>query len=372
MARRDPVVFLVLLGTFAYGTSAFHVDANREVVSVSVNLAKPESIIWPFEISVVGDEGEKGIRIPPRVGAGWTGGTGGQAGYRFYVPEDGKYNIWTYAWWYDQCSNAVYAQVDLGEKVILGNDPIYGQWHWTRGCAVQLKKGPHALTLSNHSDHISLQKILFVNSGWVHPEDCSLVFSDVFYDGFDGCDIGNFASWDVRAGVWTVEKPRPEIRCIGNALLGVSQNEATIVYRGDDWSQYSFHASVRTAGAEGSQAAAGMLFGMQDAEHYHQLVWTPVKGTNTVQMELSRREAQTREVLGSFPVEWAAEQWHEVEIVLGRQKTGVLVDQRLRIEVPTDQDITGGIGLHLRGTSKVYFDEIHVRMTLEGRSEELD
>ena len=97
------------------------------------------------------------MRIGPNIGRGWCNEAAGSAEYKFYLPADGLYTIWTYALWHDECSNAVFAQIDDQKKAILGNDPVYNQWHWVRGFSIDLKKGSHTLHLSNHSDNIAVQ-----------------------------------------------------------------------------------------------------------------------------------------------------------------------------------------------------------------------
>lgn len=365
MRKKSPTILLVVFCVFAFGAFAFYLSSGR-VVSVSVDLTRPESIIWPCEISIVGDMGEEGLRISPNVGSGWEGDTGGKASYRFYIPEDGRYHIWAYALWFDKCTNAIYAEIDTQGKAIIGNDPICGQWHWVRGFAVRLKKGAHALTLSNHSDHVSLQKILLTNSGTARPDDCDLVFSDVFYDGFDGCHIGNFASWEPVAGEWDVLKPAPEARYVESALVGKSESEAIITYEAEDWSDYSFHVAVREMPSDDPNAAVGIQFGLNWDDDFHQLKWRPIAGTDTVQMELTRQQGEAVHVLTSFAAPWSLGTWHEVEVVLDKQTIKIMVDNQQQLETSVEESITGGIGLYLQGRSTAYFDDIHVRTVSEG------
>ncbi|MCK4887808.1 MAG: hypothetical protein KAS96_10505, partial [Planctomycetes bacterium] len=189
-----------------YCFSAMSIDSGDEF-SVAVELARPISIVWPMEVAIAGDAGEKALRIGPKVGRGWKGEAGGQAEYKFYIPKDGKYYVWFYSLWFDECSNTAFVRIDNNEKIILGNDPVYNQWHWGRGFDMHLEQGTHRMMVSNHSDHIAMQKILFINSDSAKPGDSSVVFSDIFYEGFDGCDQGNFSQWDEFTGQWMVTNP---------------------------------------------------------------------------------------------------------------------------------------------------------------------
>lgn len=362
--RRILTVLFLSACVVVYAYSAVDATVGR-VLSISVDLGKPESIVWPFEVAVVGDLGERGLRIGPKIGEGWRGRVGGKATYRFYAPEDGTYHIWAHALWFDKCTNAVYAKVDHLDRAIIGNDPIYQKWHWVRGFGVLLKKGAHELELSNHSEHISLQKVLLINSGTALPDDCGLIFSDVFYDGFDGCHIGNFASWDVVCGQWRVEKPEAQHRYFENALIGRSEDSAVIVYRAEDWSDYSLHVAVHTPLQVGEQAAVGILFGVQGPDRFHQLTWRPLAGTDAVEMLLSRQRNGEVEFLTSFQTLYPADVWHRVEVVLENRTIRVNLNEVGQIDHPVDHDISGGIGLRVEGASVAYFDDVHVRTVTE-------
>ena len=142
--------------------SIFAINKEKgQQFAVSVDLGKPGYIEWPCEVSIVGDNGEKGIRIGANIGRGWNDEAGGLGRYNFYIPVEGKYVIWVYSRWFDECSNASFIRIDDGEKRIIGNDPVYGNWHWVRGYEVELSKGTHELEVSNHSDHIAMQEIVF-------------------------------------------------------------------------------------------------------------------------------------------------------------------------------------------------------------------
>ncbi len=343
-----------------YGYSAIDTTGGR-AFSVSVDLSAPEAVVWPFEVAVVGDMGEPGLRLGPNVGAGWKGKAGGRASYRFYIPEEGRYHLWAYARWFDKCTNAVFASVDDGERAIVGNDPIFKQWHWVRGFAVPLRKGAHVLELSNHSDNISLQRTVFVNSATVVPDDCRTVFSDVFYDGFDGCHIGNFASWTIVSGEWEVKRPAAQHAYLENALVGRSKDSAMILYRGDHWSDYSFHVAVKRAPSQDAGQVVGFLFGVQDEEHLHRLRWKPIAGSDDVEMILTREAGGETELLATSTVACPPDVWHEVQVTLERRVVKVSLDGAEAMATPADRDITGGIGLCVEGQAIAYFDDVHVR-----------
>ncbi len=360
VTERIPATLFLSACLLVYGYTAIDTTAGR-AFSVNVDLGRPEAIVWPFEIAIVGEMGQEGLRIAPNVGAGWKGQAGGEATYRFYVPQEGRYHVWANALWFDKCTNAVFAKVDQHEKAIIGNDPVYRKWHWVRGFSIRLNKGAHLLQLTNHSDNIALQNVLFINSATVTPDDCRIVFSDVFYDGFDGCHVGNFASWDILRGTWTVKKPAVQHRYIENALIGRSEDSAVILYRADDWSNYSFRVAVKTAPDPGARAAVGLLFGVQDPNHFHQLKWTRPAGSDGVRMQLVRHANGETEPLTTFHAAYQPDVWHQAEVALDGRVITVRLDNAELVAWRVDHDIAGGVGLLVEGQATAYFDDAHVR-----------
>lgn len=360
VTKRIPAILFLSACMLVYGYTAIDTTAGR-AFSVNVDLGRPESIVWPFEIAIVGEMGQEGLRIAPNVGAGWKDQAGGEATYRLYVPQDGRYYVWANALWFDKCTNAIFAKVDQHERAIIGNDPVYRKWHWVRGFSIPLNKGAHLLQLSNHSDNVSLQNVLFINSATVTPDDCSVVFSDVFYDGFDGCHVGNFASWEVIRGDWTVKKPAVQHSYVENALIGRSEDSAVILYHADEWSNYSFRVAVKTAPAQDARAAAGLLFGVQDPNHFHQLKWVRLAGSDNVQMQLIRQADGQMTPLTTFHAAYQSDVWHQVEVALDARVITVRLDNVELAAWHGDHDIAGGIGLFVEGQTTAYFDDAHVR-----------
>jgi len=353
-------VSAVLLCAAIYCYSAVNTNRSR-VQNVSVALDKPMSIVWPCEIAIVGEMGEKGLRIASNIGRGWRGEAGGEATYRFYIPQQGKYHIWAYCLWFDECANAIFAQIDDMDKAILGNDPLYNQWHWVRGFDIDLDKGTHSLLLSNHSDHIAVQTIFFTNSANVTPQGSTLVFADIFYDGFDGCDRGNFPDWDIVSGQWSVMNPSTQVCYIENALVGSSDTEAFIIYQNNDWSNYSLDLAVKLQPTETAGGSTAVCFGVKDSTEYHQLNWKLNESLDAAIMKIAHVRAGRMKLLNQFEIPWNVDKWHQIGVSLNEGRIIVTVDVCKAIETPVNYPITGGIGLQLKGKITACFDDIHVR-----------
>jgi len=352
-------ILLILVCIVIYGYSAINISPGK-IHNISIDMSAPVSILWPFEVAVVGNEGEKGLRIGPKIGRGWCGEAGGEATYKFYIPADGTYHFWVYALWFDVCTNAIFAKIDDIEKAIIGNDPVYSQWHWVRGFSTNLQKGTHTLVLSNHSDHISLQKVLLTNSDLAAPKDCGPVFSDIFYDGFDGCDSGNFASWHVISGQWKVSHPA-EVACLTeNVLTGKSRDTALIILENKYWADYLLKVSVRTPVSDYPKASVGICFGLRDKTQYYKLSWHCLRKKNLARMYLVRKDGTQSSTLKAFEVQWDPDSWHEIVIALDENCIQVKIDDEKHVACPVNEKLTGGIGFYLEGEITAHFDDVHI------------
>jgi len=359
---RAPTLQKILLFGTAMGLyllSAINVHHGKSV-HIGIDINKPLRITWPFEISVVGDMGERGLRIAPKVGRGWLGEAGGDATYRFYIPQDGTYHLWADCLWHDACSNAIYAQFNDLDKAIIGNDPIYHQWHWVRGFTVELKKGSNTLLLSNHSDNVSLQKIMLTTSALAKPDDVGNVFSDVFYDGFDGCDKGNFGRWQVVSGEWQVLDPATQKVDGKNVLIGRSDKDALIMFSGN-WVDCSVSVSVRTFDNKDSGGSVGICFGLKDQTTFYELRCHHERADAKARMQLVQNTADQVNILKEFEVPWAHERWHQIEINMEADSIAIVIDDQDPVQTVVSAPIHGGIGFHLEGKGITHFDDVHVR-----------
>jgi hypothetical protein len=346
-----------------YGFFAIKKDAGPEF-AVSIDLARPIAIEWPCEISIIGDAGEKGLRIAPKVGRGWRGEAGGKANYRFFIPRDGQYHIWAYALWFDECANAVFAQIDNQDKAIVGNNPVYNQWHWVRGFDINLKKGTHNLALSNHSDNIALQKIVFSSSPAAGPEQTGIVFSDIFYDGFDGCDQGNFTNWKIYSGQWNVEH-RPEVKnTLENALIGKSETETLIGYKGNDWSNYSLSLSVKSVSVTDPNIDLSIYYGMNDDRNCFKITFQIMKDSKKATLSVYAGDnGPEAAIAANAAVPWEDNNWYMINISNYISNIKISIDGKEYLAFPSTSSLNGGVGLHIAGNAEIHYDDIHIRGT---------
>jgi hypothetical protein len=366
--RASKIAIFVFL-TIAMGffcLSSIRVTSGN-TTSINIDTSQPLSISWPCEIAMVGDEGEKGLRIAPNVGNGWEDDNkegleekvGGEATYKFYVAQDSEYSIWAYAFWNDECSNAIFAQIDDLDKAILGNDPIYNEWHWTRGFDVKLSQGSHTLRLINHSDNIAIQQILFADSKTTHPDNSNLVFSDIFYDGFDGCDYGNFTSWQIISGEWEIKSLDPA-NPNNNTLIGKSTKKAFIKCPAKDLRNYSVGIKLNTISESLNNGTLGICVGVNE-DDYYAIEISPQEKNGIARLLFCLIYNDEKKTLESFETPWENNKWHLVELCIYNNKhIEINIDNSTPIRIPINFQIVGGIALQLTGGITIYCDDIHV------------
>jgi hypothetical protein len=255
-------------------------------------------------------------------------------------------------------------QIDGREKIIFGNDPVYGAWHWVRGPAWDLARGTHALTLSNHSDDIALQQIILLSDPQEHPSGQMLASWDIFYDGFDGCDGGNTAAWTLDAGVWHITEPAAgtyEQRWMEADTRGSGRTEPALAVVGEaTWSQYSLRASVRSAG-DGWAAAC---LGWNGPDRHLAVRWRSPsgQGLSRTQFEVIAVQDGRVQVLATTESSARPDQWTDVVL---DAKPGRLLVSMAGVEVTTvalDKPVVGKVGFMVHN-AKLSIDDVHVYCT---------
>ena len=94
---------------------------------------------------------------------------GGQAVYRFHVPEAGNYWVWARAYWLWECSNSFWVGEAPDSSTIL-TDKIYHRWHWVRAEeAVRLAAGTAPFTISNREDGIRIDQFCLTRDRHFRP-----------------------------------------------------------------------------------------------------------------------------------------------------------------------------------------------------------
>lgn len=355
-----PLVTVALVG---YLPSA--VTSRPPSHRILIPLDWPVAVEQPMQVDVVDSGGARGLRIPPGAGRGWAGEAGGTAVYRFHIPQEARYTPWAYYLWQGPCSNAVFAGFDEADPFILGNDPVYTYWHWVRGPDVKLSRGTHKLTLSNHSDHIALSRLMLLSDPADRPDGSASAVYDLFYDGFDGCDGGNITVWRLDTSGWALAEPLGEDRYEARVLhgrggvAGPDSNRGAYAVIGDaSWRNIALTISAHVH-RPGSFALCFDFNGPQD---HLALRWRPAAtGAPTNAVEAWRVAAGVAQLLGACEVPAVSERWREITIQVENERLVLYMDGREAGRIDGPAQLNGPVALYVGPGADVWFDDVHVR-----------
>jgi len=143
------------------------------------------------------------------------GGHGrGLAEFDIEIPERGSYCVWVRVRWRDSCGNSLSIMVDGGQTALLGEDHIYGAWHWVRAGGPRPEKflldaGPHRVTLLEREDGIAFDQVLFTKDGRYTPSAPVGVDSitppvRLFADDFSRSPGHGMEAWELGDGKWEI------------------------------------------------------------------------------------------------------------------------------------------------------------------------
>jgi hypothetical protein len=120
----------------------------------------------------------------------------GTAKYRVSAKKEGKYYFWGKCYWNDACSNQFRIQHN-NTRYSLGDDPVYGKWHWVKGPAMYLKQGVNEFFLLSHDENARMDEILLTMDPEYVPFDKS---REVYFLDFEDSSVnklktGNEDNW---------------------------------------------------------------------------------------------------------------------------------------------------------------------------------
>jgi len=354
---------LAAVALVSYLASAVTTRPPRHRVLIPAD--RPIVVRPPMQVDVVDETGARGLRIPPGVGRGWCGEAGGSAVYRFYVPEGMRYVPWALCLWQGACTNAVYARFDGADRFVLGNDPVYGRWHWVRGPGVALSRGTHTLELSNHSDGIAIGRLLLLSDPTDRPDDRVPAVYDLFYDCFDGCDGGNITAWRRDASCWRLTEPAGEGRYDQRVLVGGCEGsgEPPLTSRyaaiGDtSWQDIEVLVSVNPQKA----GPVGICFDFKGPDQCLAVRWRSEASDGTLdRVEAWRVSGGTSQLLGACAAPIAVGRWQEVGLRVEDGRLMVRIDGRLAGAIGVGGALNGPVALEVGPGAIVWFDDVHVR-----------
>ena len=196
-------------------------------------------------------------------GEGSTGATG-RARLPFALEATAVYHAWARVRWTDSCGNSLGFQIDSADENVIGQDAVFGTWHWVSAGAFQIATGKHTMTFREREDGEALdQGLLSTDPTFVPsaPVRSTATGVDIrrFADSFNRSPGHGLKHWNAHSGDWQVAFTMDPNRMPNQYSLvgqpGTSRSPASLSLGGPPWSGCRVEWSVFPE--EGSQ------FGLQ-------------------------------------------------------------------------------------------------------------
>lgn len=290
------------------------------------------------------------LEIPPHAGRGWKNGAEGTAIYNVTLDSDGQYWLWLRAYWRDGCQNAVYVQVNSDRKIIAGNDAVFNQWHWVKSGPYRFHAGHNKLCLLNHSDGIMIDKWELTGNADYQPQGYGSEIAE-FFDGFGGCDGGNFGSWNLVAGKWGVTgDTQGNQNGMGAVLMQLSNNESLAIAEQMVLENFAAFLLLQPGGS----GEIGLALGCEKEEPQHLLQWE-----KDGSLELIDKRAGKSTLLGKRKRNTGS--WSSWEVQYRYGELRLVVDGEVAVEQYPLIMRKGKLGLYTNGAAFSAFDNIRIK-----------
>lgn len=125
------------------------------------------------------------------------------------VPGKGTYYAWVRARWNDSCGNSVSLKVGDSAPSLVGEDHLYGTWHWVPGGRFELDEGHLEVTIIEREDGVAVDQVLFTPRERYRPVGPVGNASDPaavrrFADDFSRSPGHGMAGWELASGEWDI------------------------------------------------------------------------------------------------------------------------------------------------------------------------
>lgn len=294
--------------------------------------------------------------LPLGSGQGWRGTGKGSVTYRVDLLHEGRLFLWMRTLWGDGCTNAFFLSVNDGQRVIVGNDAIFGSWHWVKGPQIQVRKGLNYLTFSNHSDGTALDKIILTSNPFYSPEGLGEGITH-FYDGFAGCDGNNTGSWTFVEGNWCVVPAVLEgASSAGDCLAQWDEKGGLAIGGFPVWHDYDAAVKVMLSGP----GAIGLVLYHESPESEMRLVLDAE--ADSALLSLRQKEGGQWKTLGQECVrEFCFDTWYELGFMYRAGQMICMLNGQPEMTIERALPRRGAIGLVTERVSGGYFDNVFVK-----------
>lgn len=207
-----------------------------------INAADAVRIVPPFKLaSEPSSAAGSVLALPEGKGSDTADGC---AELPFVLATAGVYHAWVRVRWADSCGNSLGFQVDAAAETVVGQDAVFGTWHWVQAGAFRLSPGDHRVTLKEREDGVAVDQILlstdpaFVPSAPIRSNADSIDIRR-FADSFNRSPGHGLKHWDFPSGSWEVAFSLDPNRIPNQySLVGqpeTAHSQASAVMQGPPW-----------------------------------------------------------------------------------------------------------------------------------------
>ncbi len=285
------------------------------------------------------------------------GSRDGAALYEVEVDEPGRYTLWARTRWVNACRDMVRISVNGQHHSILGNDSLYGEWHWVRGRSYPFNAGTNTITVRDtgpfeaHFLPVQIDRFLLTNQ----DEDEARAFAERQLQGSGGPLLSDDFAGDWRRR-WTRVEGRWERRD-PLALVFVAQatpGRGLLLAGAPSWSDYSVKAAERVAG----RGALGVVLGYRE-DGDHVLARLRRDGAAT-HVELVAVAAGQESMLAAAPLTLEPGTWVRLRAEAVGEVLQVVLNERVVLQADGVRAV-GRVGLYSDDLPGAAFDDVEVR-----------
>lgn len=287
----------------------------------------------------------------------------GRARFSVTIPTAGLHYGWIRAKWNDSCGNSVFLAVADGSPSIVGEDHLYGTWHWVPAGRFRLKAGTVPVNLSEREDGVAVDQVLFTPEKSYRPvgpvgEDGDTAAVRRFADDFSRSPGHGMAGWDLVRGEWEIAFSFDPNRVpFQYSLRGrpseSDDGEAVALIEGPPWrgSRVSFSALPL------EESRFGLVLDRRDEGREVRVELGLESGRGYLRIESP--DHSLRRDLGR---NLRPRQWHRMTVERWAGLLRVLLDGR-EVFLSTDlRPATGAVGLFV-GQGTAFFDDFDTEQT---------
>lgn len=326
------------------------------------------------EVHVLMVEPEEAVELPPRASAKREAGTSGkgyveivgwevthphygtivagEGAYPFEIQAAGEYSLWVRARWGGVCSNsitlAIRSEGTAGDvaRFLVGNDPIFEEWHWVRSFARRFEAGRYEVLLGTRESSAMIDCVLLTDDPAATPGSLSARegsgsgpdLAEYFFDNFATDDSPSPSRWTGEG--WRAMRDGA-LRVVAPAAARDACLEAA--------APPMEHGRIEGALSVPAAAEAGYFFGRRrPSEEFFALCLAEGVAGEGARIRLLHVTGEQPTVLGHAPVPSRPAAWRSLGIWFLGNAFHVYLDRSLVLEGRLRGDAGGNVGMIVR------------------------